>query len=264
MTESTHQATPDTLIALMVCPWTSFAPEILQDTHADYWQASIKASWADVVPTDDEDTPWSTGQIEFEDGTIARIIVEPPIEQLATLTDECPVPFQLSEIQLVEQHQSLWRVMIKGGQSKGRRAAKHLIELMTTFLAAGACGVFLPALARLHSPGMIRQLTQDPGHPQTISQVCLSAWHEDQWMITRGLTAFGLPELETSTNQGFNGAFFCLMDVAANMIFQMAAYPPDRQLQLGHKMYDITEGPAGPSDDININGTFGTMTIRAV
>lgn len=251
-------ATPDTLVAVMICPWLNQSPDVIAQTHQDYWSSPLTASWPEVVP---EGEVWAQGTITFEDGTQASVLVEEALPDALDLVGECPIEFQPSEMHLLEAQRSCWRVSIPAGSKLGKRAARHMIELMTTFTAAGAAAVFMPALMRLHSPGFIRQEGQDPDKPETIAKLCLSAWHEDDWMITRGLTAFGMPELEVPTGQGLNGAYFCLMDVAANMIFQMGAYPPGRQLQIGHHLYDINTGPRGPEDDLAVNGIFGTMTI---
>lgn len=261
MTDSITSS-PNTLVALMVCPWVEQDPQLFAETHVDYWQAGLNIELGPFdTSNNEEDAIWSQGTITFDDGTIAQLIVEPPIPDILELADQCPVPFQATELHALEGHQSLWRVVIETEQ-RGRRAASRLIEVMTTFIAAGAAGVFMPSLATLHSPGLLRQQTKGANHPQTICQLCVSAWHEDDWMVTRGLTAFGLPELETPTHKGLNGAYFCLMDVAANMLFQMAPFPPESQLQVGHQMFSLDLGPQGPEDDININGTFGTMTIK--
>ena len=100
--------------------------------------------------------------------------------------------------------------------------------------------------------------------PQALTNLFINAWHEDGWMRTRGLTAFGLPELEAPVTRGLNAAYFDLMDVAANMIFQAAPFPTGSQLQIGRGMYTLSAGPSGPEDDeAPINGAFGVLTLRA-
>lgn len=258
-----QQATPDTFIAAIACPWLEQDPRAITEAHAEQWQELLTLE-LEYAQAPAEEEYLGRGLITFEDGAQATLLIEPPTPELIELAPMSAMPYNEPEAILLHQHQSLWRIDLAGGQRLGRRNAKRMAQLWSTFISAGACGVFLPGLIHLHSPGMVRKETIELNNPQALANLFVNAWHEEGWMHTRGLTAFGLPELEIKANKGLNAAYFTLMDVAANMIFQMAPYPQDATLQIGPYHYTIAQGPTGPEDDeVPINGIFGVMTLTS-
>jgi hypothetical protein len=175
-------------------------------------------------------------------------------------------------------------------------AARFAARLMATFTEAGSAGAFVPAIQQFHGSEFIRgQAAQlpppgvDATNPQGIAQAMVNlfvaAWDDtlendsdddtpdapsadddaddaEPWMMTRGLTSFGLPELETRVDSGFNAAYFRLLDVSSGMIAQQAPYPVGANLQLGPESYTLREGPIGPDDSVvPTSGTFGVFSI---
>ena len=255
-------AGPEDLVAAIPCPWLEQDPRAITEAFGEYWHEALELTYTLEANAADPEV-LGRGQLRFEDGTLATLILEAPTPELVELSSISPMPFTETELVLLHRHLSSWRVVIPAGRRHGRRAAKRMAQLWSAFIAAGACGVFLPGLVRLHSPGLIKKETMDLSSPQALTNLFINAWHEDGWMRTRGLTPFGLPELETPTGAGLNGAYFCLMDVAANMLFQMAPYPPEAVLQIGPKVYSFEPGPRGPAqdDEVPVCGAFGVMSI---
>ncbi|MFW5968123.1 MAG: hypothetical protein ACOCV2_11425, partial [Persicimonas sp.] len=97
-----------------------------------------------------------------------------------------------------------------------------------------------------------------------LTNLCVHAWHDEDWMTTRGLTAFGMPELQTPIDEGMNAAYFRLMDTAAGMIRQGAAYPDGSDLTIGADTYRLHGERSGPEDDeVPFSGTFGVQSLLA-
>lgn len=259
-----HQSTPDTFISALPCPWVMQDPQAIVEAFAEQWQELITFELEErAVKVDDELEYLGVGKITFEDGMIARLLIEPAEPGLVQLADLSAVQYSETEAMLLHDHLSLWRFDLPGGQRQGRKGAKRMAQLWACFVWLGASGVFLPGLIHLHSPGFIRKETFELNDPRALTNLFVSAWQDEGWMHTRGLTAFGLPELEVKADQGLNAAYFNLMDVAANMIFQMAPYPSEATLQIGPHNFTIHDGPAGPEDDeAPNNGIFGVMTLR--
>jgi len=169
-------------------------------------------------------------------------------------------------------------------------AAARMLRLMATFTEAGSAGAFVPAIQQLHGSEFVRTQAakcpppgvdaEDPrAMVQAMVNLFVGAWDDtvdsgesdddeqsdeepQPWLMTRGLTSFGLPELETPVNSGFNAAYFRLLDVASGMIMQEAPYPGGAQLQLGPEPFILREGPRGPDDEVvPTSGTFGIFSI---
>jgi hypothetical protein len=259
MDEESLVATPDTFVVAAVCPWTALDTASLEAAHEDHWNE--RATWK-MEAVEGREGVLGLGSVQFEDGVIARLVVEPAEPDLIDLVGTSLEPFTSTEAVLIKSHQALWRIVVPGGRKEARRGAKRVGQLMASFISAGACGIFMPGMIGMHSPRMIHKQTEDLYSPQSLANLFVGAVHEGDWMRTRGLTAFGLPELETQLAGGVNGAYFRLMDVAANMIFQSGQFPSDSQLQLGHQTFRLVEGPMGPPDeDVPTNGAFGVQAI---
>lgn len=266
--DETFAADPDTLVVLFPCPWELFAGEDLAEIHAEHWQERATFSITRREDMIDEGI-LATGEVHFEgeEHVHAELIVEAPLEGIEQLASTSAEPLTPTEQVMLAQHQSIWRVHIQAGSRLGRRAAKRMSQLMATFIEAGACSAVLPGLMRLHSGRFIRKQTMDLFSPQGVANLFVGAWHEEGWMRTRGLTAFGLPEIETRADGGLNGAYFLLMDVAANMLMQMARYPGGAHLQIGPREYRLIEGPNAPfeqDEDVPHSGHFGVQTVTPI
>lgn len=254
-------APPDAFVCALPCPWELAEAAFFEEVHGEHWHQGLDVA---LAPREGDAAILASGTMTFEDGVQARVWVEPPLPELLNLTPASREPYSASEIVALEQHRSVWRVVIEGGRPKGRRGARHAAEIMATFIAAGASGALMPGLITLHSPRMIQRHTMQPYDPQAQTNLFVGATHDEEgaWMWTRGLTAFGLPELETPVHQGMNDAYFRLMDVAANMILQLAPFEEGRRLQIGHQTFEVRPGPQAPEDvDAAINGAFGRLTI---
>ncbi len=247
------RAQPDSLVLVFPTPWQGDESRLLREVHEEFWIEELEIAWSE---------PGKAGTITLADGFVADLLVEEPIPELTSLAGATIEPYAASELAMLEQHVSVWRVTLSGGSPEGRENAKRGAMLMSTFIEAGAAGVFLPALVRLHSPGTVKQLTMDLDRLENLTTLVVGAWHADDWMITRGLTAFGLPELETPIDSGFNASYFRLMDAAAGMLGQNAPFPSGSMLDMGPQMYTLADGPRGPKDEqVPVSGHFGTQTI---
>jgi len=263
--DKTRAVSPDSMVALFPMPFVGLDDVMFVELHGETWMEEVEASW--VIRDEPNDVGiYGEGHIVFKDefggDVVAEIVVEQPLPGMVQLASTSPEPFMETELVMLQQHRSIWRASISAEGKQARRAAKRMMQLFESMIQAGAHGVFLPGAMRLHAPLFVRRNTMDLFDAQALAKLFIGAFHVDEWMRTRGLTAFGLPELETKVDEGLNAAFFRLMDVAANMLYQMGPYPSGAQLQIGHQMFALEEGPAGPEDtDAPINGAFGVMTV---
>lgn len=264
MSDETFAADPETLVALLPCPWEMMSGQDLAAIHGEHWQEGASYELTPRQKVGPEGIV-ATGQVRFDDEehVQAQLIVEEPLEGMAGAEHTSAEPLTATERVLIAQHQSIWRLQVPAGGRLGRRAAKRMSQLLATFVEAGAPAAFLPGILRLHTSRFLRKQTMDLYDIQGVTNLFVAAWHHEQWMRTRGLTAFGLPELETRAQEGLNGAYFLLMDVAANMLTQMARFPSGAELQLGPRTYRVIEGPIelDVDEDVPVNGHFGVQTI---
>jgi hypothetical protein len=233
---------------------------VLEETHALQWQEEVSF---ELEPVEGEDGVHARGHVVFEDGGEVALVVEEPLEKLHTLAGTSKEPYTPTEVVMLKEHTASWRFVVKAGTKRHPSAVLRFAHLASTFVEAGAAGIFMPGIVTLHSPRFIKVVTVDLDQPQSITNLCVHAWHADDWMITRGLTAFGLPELETPVVDGMNAAYFRLMDIAAGMITQNRPFPEGSKLSVGPKSYEINDGQLGPEDEqVPFSGTFGVQTIK--
>lgn len=246
-----QKATPDSFVILVACPWAEPGLEALREAFAEHWSEELSVHNVPGAIT------LSLGDDE------ATLAFDEPIPELADLAPTTLEPYGPAEVELLRAHQSLWRLTLQGGTERGLAPSIFGAKLMSALMVAGGSGVFLPMTMRLHSPRTIQRQTMDPEFPPAITNLYVNCWDQEGWMRTRGLTAFGLPELETPVTDGLNAAYFRLMDVAANMIAQGFAFPNGGQILAGPQIYEIKDGPAGPADEkIPMAGHFGVQTLR--
>jgi hypothetical protein len=257
--QHTDKATPDSFVGVAPVSWGLENTDVLTETHAVHWQ---EEATYEVEPVEGEEGVLARGRVVFEDGVEAVLVVEEPLEQLHTLAGTSKEPYTPTEVVMLKEHKASWRFVVKGGSKRGTDAARHFARIASTMIEAGAAGIFMPGVVTLHSPRFIKVITMDLDQTQNLANLCVHAWHEEGWMATRGLTAFGLPELETPIDEGMNAAYFRLMDIAAGMIAQNKAFPDGSKLSVGPKTYKLTDGQDGPRDEqVPFSGTFGVQTI---
>lgn len=256
-----NRADPDSFVVLFPVPWGPDQTDALRETHAQHWQEEI--AWT-VEPADGGDADvTATGAIEGPDDKRADLVVEQPIEELVEAAGTSKEPYTASERARLENHSAIWRVTVEGGNEEGLEQAVWTTQLMSTFVEAGAAGAFLPAIIELHPPSFVQNQSMSIGHIQPVVNLFVSAWDDEDWMATRGLTAFGLPELETPVAGGLNAAYFRLMDIASGMINNRQAFPTGADVEIGPESYVIEEGRQGPEDEqVPLSGHFGVLTVR--
>lgn len=256
------RAEPNTFVVLFPVAWEGTETGRLERIHAEQWGES--AEWSvRSVEEPEVDSVRARGRIDGPDDKGADLVVEEPVEELVEVAGTSKEPFQPSELALLDDHDAIWRAVVEGGEERGLEHAVWTSQLMATFTEAGAAGAFLPALVEMHSPGMVRSQTASIGHIQPVVNLFVSAWDTEDWMMTRGLTAFELPELETVVDSGLNQAFFRLMDVASGMINQREAFPVGADLDVGPDSFEVEEGRQGPDDEqVPFSGHYGVRTLR--
>lgn len=263
--DTTLATEAESLVLIFPCPWESLPEGLLDGVHAEHWQEEATYELNEATDSQKQEGITHVGTISFagDDFIRASLIIEEPLPGLESLAGTSAEPLTATEIVMLEQHQSVCRVILPAGRRLGRRAAKRASQIMATMVEAGAIAAFLPGILRLHGARFVRRQTMDLYDPTGVANLFIGAWHDGDWMRTRGLTAFALPELETSTKAGMNGAYFTLMDVAANMLMQMAKFPDGAELQIGHKTFTLQTGPMSdtPDEEAPINGSFGVQTI---
>jgi hypothetical protein len=246
-------AEPDSLVALVPIAWDPNELELLEAVHPDVWGEPLKqlehSSTARFVQVGGCDAP-------------IRLDVDEPIAELAEMTATAKQPFTPAEAIQLENHTAIWRFTMADVSKAPTERAHAFGRLMASAVEAGAPGVFFPFCVQLHSPRLIKHLAFDLSQPPALINLYVNAWNDDEWMVTRGMTVFGLPELETPVEGGLNNAYFRLMDVAAGMLLQRDAYPDGSRLQLGPHHYIVEQGPRGPQDSmVPISGVYGRLTI---
>lgn len=256
-----NRAEPDSFVVLFPVPWGTDNVGALRDCHEQLWNE--KASWSVELTDEGPEGVHAVGRLEQSGGKEAGLVVEEPIEELVEVAGTSKEPYTASEAAQLKAHEAIWRVTVAGGTEEGLENAVWVSQLMSTFVEAGAAGAFIPAVVQLHSPSFIKSQTMGIGHIQPIVNLFVGAWDDDQWMMTRGLTAFGLPEVETPVGSGLNAAYFRLMDVASGMINNRSPFPLGANLDIGPESFTIEEGPQGPEDEqVPVSGAYGVLTVR--
>lgn len=239
------KAQPDDFVLLIPNEFRADSAPYITETHAEFWQEDLNLAMRDDGAT-----------IELPEVEV-DIVYDPAIPELAGFAGHALEPFGASDLALLERHTAIWRLI-----ASGQLAAWPLVRLASTFIEAGASGVFLPATRQLHSPRAVRRLAMEPS-ADALANFFVSAFDGQGWMRTRGLTPFGMPELETEIVDGHNAAYFRLMDVAAAMIGSGRAFDDHASLTLGPHAHLLVGGPNGPlRDEIAINGLHGVQTLR--
>ena len=171
-------------------------------------------------------------------------------------------PFGPSDAVLLQNHSHVWRISVASGEAS-KAAAAFFVRVLSGLVEAGASGVLIPMTVRLHSPRSLRVLAVDPENEEALANLLVHAWDSEGRMRTRGMTAFGLPELETPVNEGMNAAFFRLMDVAANMIQRECEFMGGLAAPIGGpSLVQVKSGAPDPPDpDVPVAGQFGLQIL---
>lgn len=243
------KATPDSFVFLAAAPWGIEALPLLEQVFVETWVEELRGVAEGEV-----------AQLALE-GQQATVVFDEPIPELTELTSTSLEPYAPTEVALLGNHTVIWRVTVPGGKANPKGSV-FAVQLMSALIEAGVTGIFLPLTMRLHSPRTIRRFSVDPENEEARANLLLNCWDQNDWMRSRGLTAFGLPELETPIADGANAAYFRIMDVAANMIAQNSPFPNGGSILAGPHLLHVKEGPQGPSDErIPFAGHFGVQTL---
>jgi hypothetical protein len=270
------QVDPDSFVVVIPVTWGRDQTDMIEEVHHELWFEPMNLEWHDELADGAPEDAEATGTMTLEEGGPSEqvdevdVVIEPRIEELKGVAAMAKEPFTASEASMLTKHEKVWRLVVTPAETDADQGVDHVAasqvagRLMYTFAEAGAAGAFLPACGEMHSPSMIRDQTEDLTQVQALTNLFVSAWDEDGWMATRGLTCLGLPELETEVDGSkFNEAFFRLMDVAANMIMQGEAYPVGGNLRVGDQQFTLQKGRQGPEDEkVPTAGAYGVLTVR--
>ena len=243
------KARSDGFVVLVPTPWQGPEEHLFLEAYEEYWQEPVGANFSDP-----------DGAELTVNGQSVRLHIDAALPELAEFASTALEPFGASDQALLQQHTSIWRLVAEGG----RDSAEALLKVVGALVIAGASGAFLPNTRRLHSPRSIRHFTMEL-NAENLTNFFVGAYDRNDWMRTRGLTAFGLPEVETPTTSGINAAYFRLMDIAAAMLDQRSPFPTSSRIQLGPSLFSLVEGPRGPEDDdIPVNGLHGVISLMPI
>lgn len=257
--DTTSPASPDSLVALLPVSWSKDELPLLLEVHPQ--------AWAELLRLDpNQSTParpvFRIGDGELDNLPSVTVDFEAPIPELNDLVDIAKHPFDATETLQLNRHQAIWRLTLSGLSAQPIEHARAFARLIHTVIEAGAPGVFFPSCFQLHSSQFIRHLSVELNAPQTLVNLFISAFNNDEWMVTRGLTAFGLPELETPTQGGLNGAYFRLLDVATETLLMTTAFRIGTTLWVGGQNFEVQAGPRGPDDQgLPVCGAYGRLAI---
>ena len=253
----TPRAAPDSFVALIPVSWTAEEIDLLREVHPQVWAELL---------TPLEPGPGQAARFRLGDdpaGPEASLVIDEPILELNELVDTSRQPFQPHEALQLSQHRAIWRLILTGAAASPLASGRAFTRLLGTLMEAGAPAVFLPFCVQLHPASLIRHFSIEHKQPQTLVNLFVSAFNDDDWMVTRGLTVFGLPELETPTSRGLNAAFFRLMDVSCAMLAQESPFPLGSRVQVGPELLEVSSGPLGPEDKaVSINGHYGRLALQ--
>ena len=241
------KATPDSLLVLL--PWIDATIDValLKETHAHIWAETI-----DVVETDD------TIVLQQVNEQVTLWIGEQD-DTLTAAMPFAPEPFVGSEKLRVETHTHVIHLIANGEPTY---PTALMTKLVSTFVEMGSAAIFIPMTGRIFPQRWVQRATMTPDLQATV-QIFINAWDDDTTMRTRGLTAFGLPELQLAITEGKNAAFFDLLDISAFMIDRGVAVEVGERVQVGAKFYKAY-AVESPTDDplVPIAGTFGVLELR--
>lgn len=251
------RATPDSFVALVPVSWSPQEIDLLTEVHPQVWAERLPP----VEPLPGEAARFTVG--EDDSSPVASLVIDEPISELPDLIDTSRQPFQPHEALQLSQHSSIWRLTLGNVSASPLASGRAFTRILGTLMEAGAGAAFLPSCVQLHPASLIRHFSIEHKQPQTLVNLFVGAFNDDNWMVTRGLTTFGLPELETPTSRGLNAAFFRLMDISCAMLSQESPFPTGSRVQVGPEILEVASGPQGPEDKaVPINGHFGRLTLQ--
>ncbi len=240
----TDASPPNTLMIVLPTPWTDGFYERVASTYLDIWDRELMRT------INAEDT--------LNDGDEkARWIQDPLIEHLLESIQHSHPPFAESEQLIAAQHQVSWRVSV---ESPTYADARFLVRLLAAITANQSVATLIPSTGRAFPPTFTRQLSASD-EIESIISFFVHAWTEGTTMRTRGLTAFGFPEIETEIVGGKNEAYFNLLDLSASILLD--GMPSlSRVIDLGNAQYELGEMIEPRPDPENpIAGSFGVLKL---
>src|SRR5690554_3819175 len=163
------------LVALLPVPWGEDGLELLKEVHEEIWAEELDATW---------ETPGERATLTLRNGHSLSLQVDEAIPELVDLAPTSKHPFAAAELHQIENQRSIWRLVLEGVDSDPRRLAASFARVISTAIEAGAPAVFLPACVQLHPPTLIRHLSMDFNQPDAVINLFVSAWNDDEWMIT--------------------------------------------------------------------------------
>ena len=243
------------IVLVFPTDWHQFDPDRIRSAYAAVTQDVPEPPQEDG-PADSETTTLNLG-----DGRISGWLEE-AIPDLTDLIGTSPLPFDDGEIKALKNHTGTLRIIIESLDTP-MATATFALRVCRGLVRSGCAGVFLPNIVRLHSPScMEATLAQSTGIESTI-KLLLSARDTESWMTTRGLTAFGLPEVETEIVGGaLNSAYFRILDISAHVLMTGNGLPDGTQVHVGPDLLQVQTGPNGPGDPmVPFNGHFGVLSV---
>jgi hypothetical protein len=243
------------LVLVFPTDWDRFDLDRIRSAYAAITQGSPAAP-EDTAASDLETTALRVGE-----GHISGWLEE-SVPELSDLIGTSPLPFQTNEISALTTHTGTLRIIVEPLETPMATAA-FALRICRGLVGSGCAGVFLPSIVRLHSPACIESTLAQGNGIESAIKLLLSARDTESWMTTRGLTAFGLPEVETEIVGGaLNSAYFRILDIAAHVLMTGNALPEGTQVHVGPELLQVHEGPRGPGDPmIPFNGHFGVITL---
>lgn len=218
----TNQHPPNTLMIVLPTPWNDDFSDRVASTYLEIWDRELHSEGDDtkgMFRESDQSAVW---------------IRDPMVDHLAESIAHSHPPFAESEQLIAAQHKVSWRVNI---ESPTYADARFLVRLMAAITANQSVATLIPSTGRAFPPTFTRQLSASDEIESVIS-FFVHAWTEGTIMRTRGLTAFGFPEVETEITGGKNEAYFNLLDLSASIILD--GMPSlSRVIDLGNAQHEL-------------------------
>ncbi len=249
----TNQSPPNTLMIVLPTPWNDGFYERVSSTYLEIWDCEL---FKESVDPKSEDASGMTGILTDGDRR-ATWSCDPAVEHLAESIAHSHPPFAESEQLIAAQHKVSWRLSI---ESPSYEDARFIVRLMAAVTANQTVATLIPSTGRAFPPTFTRQLSASD-EVESIISFFVHAWTEGTTMRTRGLTAFGFPEVETEISGGKNESYFNLLDLSASILLDgMPAL--SRTIDLGNSQYELGEmvDPA-PDPENPIAGFYGVVKL---
>ena len=236
----TTKLPPNSLILLFATPWDDDLGDRIGAVYGDVFADDLVIVGDQFVL--DSRVTWSR---------------EEPLSDLLDAARGSQPPFAETELLALDAQTAAWKLSIASSKTSDIESMRRLA---VCFASAGSLALFVPSTMRLFPPSIVKQVASNP-EPNAAVQLLVHAWHNESFMRTRGLTAFGFPEVETDLERGLNAAFFDLMDVATAMIEANRPFRESERLTIGQSLFEVRPGTIEPDPQSPVSGTFGVIRI---